>query len=105
MTLVWILWQSSDGSLAHGSGPSESCRNLGAAPPGPREGRPRTAAHETGGLPGGSAARGDGTMRAMSGRWTRALAVAAAMIAIVLGGPDLSTTPYELWHRSHRVSD
>jgi len=38
-------------------------------------------------------------MRVMRGRWTRALAVAAAMVAIVLGGQlILSTTPYELWH-------
>jgi signal transduction histidine kinase len=38
-------------------------------------------------------------MRAMTGRWTRALAVAAAMAAIVLGGQlVLETTPFELWH-------
>jgi signal transduction histidine kinase len=38
-------------------------------------------------------------MAAMQGRWSRALAVAAAMIAIVLGGQlILQTTPYELWH-------
>ena len=38
-------------------------------------------------------------MRGMRGRWTRALAVAAAMVAIVLGGQlILSTTPLELWH-------
>jgi signal transduction histidine kinase len=38
-------------------------------------------------------------MRGMRGRWTRALAVAAAMVGIVLGGQlILSTTPYELWH-------